>query len=79
MLRPLIDDSGENRAARSFLAYYGGNSGVTDGNMRQHLEMSGYSFWPYWCQDAHVSREHLIKGGAQLWLRHLFDFEKTAA
>lgn len=79
MDRPLLDDEGENRAVRSFLAYYGGNAGGTVGDMRQHLEMSGYPFWPAWCQDAHVSREHLTKGGAQLWLRYLFDLEKTAA
>jgi hypothetical protein len=78
MRTPLIDDEGENRAVRSFLLYYGGNTGITVGNMRQHLEMCGYPFWPSWCQDANVSREHLTKAGAQLWLRHLFDLEKTA-
>jgi hypothetical protein len=70
----LIDkDDGENRAVRWFLACYGGASGVTVGAMKRHLTNCGYPFWPTWV--AEQDREHLTKGGAQHWLRHLFALE----
>jgi hypothetical protein len=75
MTRPLLDDEGENRAVRMFLACYGGNTGVTVGHMRQHLEMCGYPYWPDWTLDC--PKAHLTKGGAQNWLRHLFALEKS--
>lgn len=78
MSGPLLDDDGENRAVRYFLAAYGGSNGMTIGTMKRHLECCGYPFWPEWCDTEHPST-HLTKGGAQLWLRYLFDLEKTAA
>ena len=75
----LLDDDGENKAVRWFLACYGGGGNKTIGTMKLHLEMSGFSgCWPEWCNTEHPS-QHLTKGGAQLWLRYLFDLEKTAA
>lgn len=74
MTRNLIDDDGENRAVRMFLALYGCNPQVTVGGMRNHLEFSGYPHWPEWV-DTEPEGAHLTKGGAQLWLRHLFALE----
>lgn len=75
----LLDDDGENKAVRWFLACYGGGGNKTIGTMKLHLEMSGFEgCWPEWCNTEHPS-QHLTKGGAQLWLRYLFDLEKTAA
>ncbi len=75
----LLDDDGENKAVRWFLACYGGGGNKTIGTMKLHLEMSGFSgCWPEWCNTEHPST-HLTKGGAQLWLRYLFDLEKTTA
>ncbi len=75
MSRNLIDpDDGENRAVRWFLAGYRGMEKVTVGAMKKHMTMSGYPLWPTWCDDQDT--EHLTKGGAQVWLRHLFNLEK---
>jgi hypothetical protein len=70
----LLDpEDGENRAVRSFLACYGGACGVTVIQMRDHMRRSGFPFWPDWVEP--MGREHLTKGGAQQWLRHLFALE----
>lgn len=72
----LIDpDDGENRAVRWFLACYGGSMGLTVGAMKRHLVNCGYPFWPEWANEQ--DREHLTKGGAQDWLRHLFRLETS--
>lgn len=76
MTRGLMDD-GENRAVRFFLALYGGQRGITVGNMKENLRMAGYSHWPAWVDDPKEYHQHLAKTGAQIWLRHLFDLEKT--
>lgn len=70
----LIDDSdGENRPIRSFLAAYG--APITIGQMRDHLEMSGWDkLWPQWVNDL-PDGTHLTKSGAQSWLRYLFELE----
>ena len=74
----VLDSDGENRAVRWFLAYYGGGGNKTIGAMKKHLEMSGFDgCWPEWCNTEPPSH-HLTKGGAQLWLRYLFDLEKSA-
>lgn len=76
MDRPLLDDDGENLPVRWFLAAYGGGAAKTIGTMRKHLRMSGYDgFWPEWCNTPNPG-QHLTKGGAQAWLRYLFDLEK---
>lgn len=68
----LLDTDGENRAVRMFLALYGGARGVTTQQMRGHLTMAGFpDAWPEWAN----LNVHLTKGGAQDWLRHLFDLE----
>ena len=72
-MKNLIDEEGENRAVRMFLALYGGHSGVTKEQMRKHLQMSGFDgAWPEWVT---THDGHLTKGGAQLWIRHLFSLE----
>lgn len=75
MSKELLDSDGENRAVRMFLALYGGASGVTTDQMRKHLKMSGFDgAWPDWVNQ----NVHLTKGGAQLWLRHLFALERPS-
>lgn len=73
---PLVDADGENRAVRWFLALYGCSGGTTINTMKQHLKRCGYPLWPDWCDTEHPG-SHLTKGGAQLWIRYLFDLEKT--
>ena len=79
MHTPLLDTDGENRSVRWFLAAYGGGMRHTVGNMKTHLRNCGYPFWPAWADEQGEDAQHLTKGGAQLWLRHLFNLEKTAA
>jgi hypothetical protein len=77
MRKDLIDpEDGENRAVRAFLLHYGA-PGLTVGRMRENLRLSGWGgCWPEWVNTQ--DREHLTKGGAQDWLRHLFALENTA-
>lgn len=70
----LLVKDGENRAVRMFLALYSGFTAVTVGQMKIHLRMAGFGHWPDWVEREPGSA-HLTKGGAQLWLRHLFDLE----
>ena len=70
----LLDEEGENRAARAFLMLYGTNPQTTVGMMRNHMTLSGFPLWPKWVSTGHES-EHLTKAGAQSWLRHLFGLE----
>ena len=80
-MRNLLDSDGENKAVRSFLMLYGpgGKNSVEIGDMRYHLEASGWGgYWPEWADKAH-EREHLTKAGAQSWIRHLFSLEVAAA
>jgi hypothetical protein len=84
MDRVLLDSDGENRAVRSFLMVYSCNEPVTVRGMREHMARSGWAdMWPAWVNDANVDRllheQHLTKGGAQDWLRHLFALETAAA
>lgn len=73
--RELIDEDGENRAVRTFLQLYGGLNSPTVGQMRDHLEASGFEYcWPTWV-DSCFHTQHLTKGAAQSWLRHLFGLE----
>lgn len=74
----LIDkEDGENRAVRSFLMLYGGATGLSVGQMRDHMEMSGWDgCWPAWVAEV-ASGHHLTKGGAQGWLRYLFSLEQA--
>lgn len=77
MTEALVDEQdGENIAVRGFLALYGGSCGVTLGSMKTHMTNYGFPHWPAWVDGYHGST-HLTKGGAQSWLRHLFDLEKT--
>lgn len=69
--RELLDTDGENRAVRAFLMLYG-QQGVTAKSMQAHMEAMGYPYAPDWVDR---SPGHLTKGGAQLWLRMLFDLE----
>lgn len=70
----LIDDDGENLAVRWFLAAYSG--GVNTGHrMAIHMQKCGFGWThPDWVKK-YVPGEHLSKGGAQAWLRHLFALE----
>ena len=73
----MVDDEGENRAVRMFLALYGGACGVTSEQMRKHLKMAGFDgAWPEW---ANSNNGHLTKAGAQLWIRHLFALAEQPA
>ena len=75
MMGDLMDD-GENRALRMFLAYYGGSCGIQVGNMKANLRMAGFDgAWPAWCNEPGEDGQHLTKGGAQLWIRHLLSLE----
>jgi hypothetical protein len=71
--RDLLDTDGENLAVRWFLAMYGGTTSPTVGQMRRHLEACGFPCWPEWA--AAPNDDHLTKGGAQDWLRYLFELE----
>lgn len=71
----LLDDDGENQAVRCFLMLYGGTLGCNVGQMRYHMELSGWAgCWPDWVS-TEPSGAHLTKAGAQLWLRYLFSLE----
>lgn len=77
-MRDLIDSDGENRAVRSFLALYGTTTGISVEYMRTHMRLSGFDkHWPAWVEQK-GDGEHLTKGGAQDWLRHLFALEQPA-
>lgn len=75
----LVDESdGENRAVRSFLSQYSCDNSITIGGMRRHMELSGWEdCWPGFVNVASNDKLHLTKGGAQYWIRYLFDLEKT--
>lgn len=74
----LIDTDGENKAIRSFLRFYL-EPGITIGNMRDNMAMSGWEgCWPASIGAAHADST-LTKGGTQLWLRHLFSLEAQFA
>jgi hypothetical protein len=74
--QPAVQDAeGENKAVRSFLMLYG-QPGLTVGQMKKHMTMSGFKAWPAWVEtEPHGA--HLTKAGAQLWIRHLFALEVT--
>ena len=72
---PVQDAEGENKAVRSFLMFYG-QPGLTVGQMKKHMAMSGFKSWPTWVETEHDGA-HLTKAGAQLWIRHLFALEAT--
>lgn len=72
-MRDLLDDVGENRAIRSFLALYGTTTGISVDYMRTHMRLSGFKLWPAWVD---TFDGHLTKGGAQDWLRYLFALEQ---
>jgi hypothetical protein len=71
-----VDAEGENMAVRFFLMLYG-QPGLTVGQMKGHMRMSGFKMWPAWV-DTEPDGAHLTKAGAQLWIRHLFALEPTA-
>jgi hypothetical protein len=73
---PVQDAEGENKAVRFFLMLYG-QPGLTVGQMKGHMRMSGFKMWPAWA-DTEPDGAHLTKAGAQLWIRHLFALEPTA-
>ena len=74
--QPAVQDAeGENKAVRSFLMLYG-QPGLTVGQMKKHMTMSGFKAWPAWV-DTEPHGAHLTKAGAQLWIRHLFALEAT--
>ena len=72
----LMDEDGENRAVRWFLAGYKATPSNTVDDMKKHLTRCGFPLWPDWCAQSHGG-QHLTKGGAQSWLRHLFALEPT--
>lgn len=69
----LLDEDGENLAVRAFLALYGTSNPTAQG-MARHMRASGFDIVPDWVESA---SGHLTKGGAQLWLRMLFEAEQT--
>jgi hypothetical protein len=72
-MRELIKE-GENQAIRCFLMLYGGNSGLTIGQMKKHMTMAGYPLWPNWVIDD-ILENHLTKWDVQDWIRYLFSLE----
>lgn len=72
---PVQDAEVENMAVRSFLMLYG-QPGVTVGQMKKHMSMSGFKSWPAWVETEHDGA-HLTKAGAQLWIRYLFSLDAT--
>jgi len=72
----MLDDDGENRAVRMFLAAYG-TPGLTVATMRRHMELAGWTQSPEWTTKPDA-QGHLTKAGAQSWLRHLFALEAAA-
>ena len=76
----LMDDDGENRALRSFLMQYGVPS-LTVGAMRKHMDRSGWplQFCPDFARTGSADSQHLTKGGAQVWIRHLLSMEARAS
>ena len=73
MKQRLLDSDGENRAVRSFLMVYGCGA-IDSKDMAKHMRASGWDCIPEWAD----AGGHLTKGGAQIWLRMLFDLEKEA-
>lgn len=72
----LLDDDGENLAVRAFLSLYGCTNVPSTDQMRRHLVASGFDeCWPDWAAED----QHLTKGGAQAWIRHLFALEGAPA
>lgn len=80
MSRPyLVDGDGENRAVRTFLMQYSCDRAITIGQMRDHMELSGWEgMWPEFVTLAHADT-YLTKMGAQSWIRHLIGLEPAAA
>ena len=76
----LLDEDGENRALRSFLMQYG-STGLTVAAMAQHMRRSGWEseYWPDFARRVDNAGQHLTKGGAQVWIRHLLAMEPVAA
>jgi hypothetical protein len=76
----LVDNEGENQAVRDFLMLYGGAQGVTVGQMRKHMDRSGWSlqYCPAFARLGGCDSEHLSKAGAQIWIRHLIEMEGKA-
>jgi hypothetical protein len=72
---PVQDAEGENKAVRCFLMLYG-QPGLTVGQMKKHMAMSGFKSRPAWV-DTEPDGAHLTKAGAQLWIRHLFALDAT--
>lgn len=71
-----LEEDGENSAIRMFLSLYGGTNSVTTKRMRGHLASAGYEgCWPEWANED----QHLTKGGAQHWIRHLISLEAAPA
>lgn len=73
-MRPLLKDN-ENQAIRTFLMLYGGEHGISVGDMKKHMTMSGYPLWPTWVDNELELKAHLTKSGAQGWIRHLLNLE----
>lgn len=74
----LLDAEGENRAVRSFLLQYSCGRSIAVGEMRRHMEMSGWGgskCLPKFLETCNPL-EHLTKAAAQLWIRHLFSLEE---
>lgn len=76
MTRKLIDENGENLAVRAFLTLYGAGNILTAKQMMEHLERSGFPYWPKWVPK-HQPESYLTKFTAAEWLRYLFALEKT--
>ena len=75
MTKPLVDPiDGENQAVRIFLMFYG-NPGLTIGGMVSNMRSAGFAHTvPDWVTG--LGQQHLTKGAAQAWLRHLFKLEE---
>lgn len=74
MTKELLDTDGENRAVRSFLMAYGSGCHKI-GDMKSHMELSGWKDHPDFVAFKSLHNAHLTKAEAQDWLRHLFAME----
>lgn len=74
--RSIVDEDGENQPIRTFLMHYQHSPSITTSQMKDCMELAGWNrLWPDWVNEE-PNTAHLTKGGAQSWIRYLFELEK---